>query len=185
MTEGRHVLIILVMYAMLLAPKLIGAVALPLVGQGVGRFGGAGRFGVSVLSEIVLAIIYAPILMVQQVLAVMRSLFGLQKGWVPQMRAGGRYGWIETAKFHWLETISGLVLLTGIAGGMVSVWLLPIVLSLAAAVPLSRLSGMVLPGGKMLGTDLVGRGVQIELDAIRSRAALRSRLEAPSVTPAE
>ena len=182
MTEGRHVLIILVMYAMLLAPKLVGAAVLPLTGQGMRRFGGAGRFALSMLVEIILAIIYAPILMVQQGLAVMRALLGLQKGWMPQTRAGGRYGWRVTLQFHILETLSGFLLVAGIAVGMVSVWLLPIGLSLGFAVPLSRLSGMVWRRGALLDTDMTGQGAVIEAEAQLARASLRQAL---NVHPAE
>ncbi len=142
MTETRHVLIILVMYAMLLAPKILGALALPLSGVRYEDFGGRTRFHASFLFEVVLSILYAPILMVQQMIAVFRTLLGVQKGWTPQARDGGTYGLRTLIVCHALETISGLALSAGILAGLVSVWLAPIAISLTFAVPLSALSGV-------------------------------------------
>lgn len=142
MTETRHVLIILVMYAMLLAPKILGALALPLSGVRYEDFGGRTRFLASFLFEVVLSILYAPILMVQQMIAVFRTLLGVQKGWTPQARDGGTYGLRTLIVCHALETISGFALSAGILAGLVSVWLAPIAISLTFAVPLSALSGV-------------------------------------------
>lgn len=142
MTETRHVLIILVMYAMLLAPKILGALALPLSGVRYDDFGGRTRFLASFLFEVVLSILYAPILMVQQMIAVFRTLLGVQKGWTPQARDGGTYGLRTLIVCHALETISGLALSAGILAGLVSIWLAPIAISLTFAVPLSALSGV-------------------------------------------
>ncbi|WP_170456826.1 glucans biosynthesis glucosyltransferase MdoH [Ruegeria arenilitoris] len=142
MTETRHVLIILVMYAMLLAPKILGALALPLSGVRYEDFGGRTRFLASFLFEVVLSILYAPILMVQQMIAVFRTVLGVQKGWTPQARDGGTYGRRTLIVCHALETISGFALSAGILAGLVSVWLAPIAISLTFAVPLSALSGV-------------------------------------------
>ena len=142
MTEARHVLIIVLMYAMLLAPKLMGIAALPLTGARFREFGGGGRFALSFLSEVLLSILYAPILMVQQMIAVFRTLFGLQRGWTPQTRAGGRYRLRTLAICHALETVSGAALMAGIFVGLISAWLLPIAISLVLAIPLSALSGL-------------------------------------------
>ena len=148
MTEARHVLIIVLMYAMLLAPKLLGVASLRLTGVRYRDFGGGVRFGLSFLLELLLSILYAPILMVQQMIAVFRTVLGLQKGWAPQRREGGRYGVRTVAICHALETVSGWALLVGMGMGMVSLWLLPIAVSLALAIPLSLLSGVSLRTGK-------------------------------------
>jgi len=142
MTEGRHVLIIVLMYAMLLAPKLLGVASLPLTGARFGDYGGGWRLTASFLSEIALSVLYAPILMVQQMIAVLRTFLGLQKGWQPQARDGGHYGLGTLTITHSLETISGLALWVGILAGVISPWLIPIAFSLALAVPLSALSGL-------------------------------------------
>lgn len=142
MSEPKHVLVILLIYAMLLAPKLLAAVALPLTGNRFSDYGGPLHFTLSFLSEVVLAILYAPILMVQQMIAVLRTALGLQRGWAPQARDGGSYGLRTLLSCHALETVSGLALWAGILSGNVSLWLVPIALSLVLAVPLSALSGV-------------------------------------------
>ena len=130
------------MYAMLLAPKLMGALAAVTGEVPVARFGGAGRFGGSLLAEIALSILFAPVMMVQQVVAVLRTGIGIRPMWSPQARKGGAYGPLTVLTFHALETVSGVLLLAGMAAGLVSLWLVPIAVSLGFAAPLSMLSGL-------------------------------------------
>ncbi|WP_264210053.1 glucans biosynthesis glucosyltransferase MdoH [Leisingera thetidis] len=142
MSEPKHVLVILLIYAMLLAPKMLAAAALPLTGSRFSEYGGPVHFALSFVSEVVLAILYAPILMVQQMIAVFRTALGLQRGWAPQARDGGSYSLRTLIACHALETVSGIALWAGILSGTVSLWLAPIALSLVLAVPLSALSGV-------------------------------------------
>ncbi|NIZ14837.1 glucans biosynthesis glucosyltransferase MdoH, partial [Phaeobacter sp. HF9A] len=172
----RHVAVILLIYAMLLAPKVLSVAALPLTGRRIASYGGPGRFVLSMLTEILLAILYAPILMVQQMIAVLRTLFGLQKGWSPQARTGGHYGLATLLKCHALETLSGAALWIGIAAGLVSLWLAPIALSLVLAVPLSALSSLRLPKGWM-GTAEGLKEPQINQAARHYRDLLRQNLK--------
>ncbi|MDE4172837.1 glucans biosynthesis glucosyltransferase MdoH [Phaeobacter sp. PT47_59] len=150
MSEPRHVAVILVIYAMLLAPKILAIVAVRMSGRRLSDFGGAGQFTLSFLSEILLAILYAPILMVQQMIAVFRSALRLQRGWAPQARDGGHYRLRTVALTHVLETLCGLLLSAGIVAGLVSLWLVPIAISLALAIPLSALSGLHPPASLAL-----------------------------------
>ncbi|MCV6585030.1 MAG: glucans biosynthesis glucosyltransferase MdoH [Marinibacterium sp.] len=188
MTEGRHVLIILLMYALLLTPKLLGIAAIPMAGARFAEFGGARRFSLSFLSEVALSVIYAPILMVQQMVAVFRTLLGLQKGWSPQARAGGRYSLGTLAICHALETVSGALLMAGILTGYVSPWLLPIAVSLALAIPLSALSGVTLRGmvAGWMGTREMWREPPVAQAARHYRAELKGLLDGQTrATPAE
>ena len=187
MTETRHVLIILVMYAMLLAPKLLGALALPLSGVRYSDFGGGWPFLKSFLFEVILSILYAPILMVQQMIAVFRTVLGVQKGWSPQARDGGTYGLRTLILCHALETISGAMLSVGILAGLVSVWLAPIAISLTFAVPLSALSGMSSASlRRMLGMPEDYREPSITQAARIHRAELKRLIEGKNtMTPAE
>ncbi len=189
MTEARHVLIIVLMYAMLLAPKLLGIAALPLTGARFGEFGGGWRFALSVASELVLSVVYAPILMVQQMIAVMRTFLGLQRGWSPQARNGGRYGLGTLVICHALETISGVALWAGILSGMVSPWLLPIAFSLVMAIPLSAVSGLALPTRikRWMGTREIYREPPITEAAQHYRKELKSLFDGAGdvASPAE
>ncbi len=175
MSEPRHVLVILLIYAMLLAPKLLAIVALPLTGSRFSDYGGGARFALSFISEIILAVLYAPILMVQQMIAVIRTVLGLQQGWAPQARNGGSYSWMTLMICHALETLSGLALWTGILTGMVSLWLLPIALSLTLAVPLSALSGM--PVLRRFHAWMGTREVFAEPPITRAAQTCRARLK--------
>ncbi|WP_406645299.1 glucans biosynthesis glucosyltransferase MdoH [Aliisedimentitalea scapharcae] len=179
MSEPRHVLVILLIYAMLLAPKLLAIAALPLTGTRFSELGGAGRFVISLLSEILLAVLYAPILMVQQMIAVFRTLLGLQRGWSPQARDGGEYDLRTLVQCHALETLSGLALWSGILAGVVSIWLVPIALSLVLAIPLSWLSGSGSLGrrGIWMGTREVFAEPQITRAARHYRRELKTLLD--------
>ncbi len=187
MSETRHVLIILVMYAMLLAPKVLGAAALPLSGVRYSDFGGTRRFLISFVSEVVLSILYAPILMVQQMIAVFRTTLGLQKGWSPQARDGGSYGLRTLVLCHALETVSGVALSVGILAGLVSVWLAPIAISLALAIPLSALSGVSAGAARrMVGMREDFSEPTITRSARRYRNELKRLIDGKGVvTPAE
>lgn len=185
LTEGRHVLILLLMYAMLLAPKLLGILALPMTGTRYRDLGGIGRVALSAVSEIVLSVLYAPILMVQQMIAVFRSLTGLQSGWEPQAREGGRYSLRMLVPAHALETVAGVALLSGIAMGLVTLWLLPIAISLALAIPLSAFSGWNM-GAHHMGTAETYREPQIIRAARHYRAQIKAHLDGKAArTPAE
>lgn len=185
MTEGRHVLILLLMYAMLLAPKLLGILALPMTGVRYADLGGVLRVAASALTEIILSVLYAPILMVQQMIAVFRSLTGLQSGWEPQARDGGRYPLRALALAHALETVAGVALVLGIFAGLVTWWLAPIAISLALAIPLSRLSGARLTD-RLMGTVETYREPQIIRAARHYRAELKAYLEGRAAqNPAE
>jgi membrane glycosyltransferase len=179
MSEPRHVLVILLIYAMLLAPKLLAVAALPMTGARFSEYGGGGLFSLSLMAEILLAILYAPILMVQQMIAVFRTALGLQKGWSPQARDGGSYSWRTLATCHALETVSGLILWAGIIAGVVSLWLLPIAISLVLAIPLSALSGVPLQryAKALLATREVYAEPRITRLARARRQTLRLALE--------
>ncbi|MEL6433367.1 MAG: glucans biosynthesis glucosyltransferase MdoH [Pseudomonadota bacterium] len=188
MSEGRHALVIALMYSLLLAPKLMGIVAIPLTRTRFSDYGGPLRFSMSFFSELLLSVAYAPILMVQQMIAVFRTAFGLQKGWTPQSREGGSYGLVTLLISHALETVSGIALIFGMVAGLVSLWLLPIAISLAVAVPLSALSGVSLHGAvaKWMGTREHWREPQITKAARHYRAELKASLQGQGkATPAE
>jgi membrane glycosyltransferase len=120
---------------MLLAPKLLGVAAylrdnrLPLV-----QIPG---FAAMVLTEIVLSVLMAPMLMVHQVRAVLRTMLGFDGGWVPHQ--SGRPDLWTLARFHATETLFGLVLLGLALVGHLNPWLLPVAVSLSLSVPLAAL----------------------------------------------
>lgn len=129
-------------YTMLLMPKLTATIAMGVRPRTRRDYGGWLPFLATALVEILCSILYAPVMMVQQSLAVIFALLGRSGGWSPQNRSLAGYGWMHTLRFHWVETATGLALCLGIGLGVVSLWVIPIALSLALAVPLSKLSAL-------------------------------------------
>jgi membrane glycosyltransferase len=181
----NNVFILLFMYGMLLAPKFLGATAIGRTGFSLRDLGGPVQFAFSFVTEIVVSILYAPILMVQQTLAVVRTYIGITEKWVPQARDGGRYGLWTVTKFHALETLMGAALVFGMWEGFITVWLAPIAVSLLGAVPLSTLSGVKLTAhrwtARQMGTAEVFNAPAIIRAAKRERRQLREVLEADRI----
>ena len=149
MGHGWHLLVLLLTYSMLLAPKFLGVASLPAFGVRLKDLGGTFRFTFSFLLEILLSIAYAPILMIQQMLSVLRIALGKRTDWSPQSRYGESYSLFTHLRYHLLETLSGIALLLGIYYGVVTIWLLPISLSLSLSIGLSILSGLPVGNDKL------------------------------------
>ena len=127
---------------MLLMPKVIAAGLLARRREVRKLYGGTLRFAATTLFEIVLAVLYAPILMVQQTSAVVRAIFARGSAWAPAQRTRVAYSWAVLFRFHWLEVVIGTALSSALVLGLISVWLLPVAISLTLAPVFSRLSGL-------------------------------------------
>lgn len=180
MTHIDSAVFLVVMYAMLLAPKIASAVIIAGHAKAVRLFGGRRAFAAAVLLELMLSVAYAPIMMIQQTRAVLRSISGTGQGWRPQRRAARAYPLATLIKFHWIETLIGVLLLAGLVAGLVSWWLFPIMASLALAVPLSALSAATATALR-LDNPLTLREPTIVTHARNARADLRTRIEAADI----
>ena len=91
------------------------------------------------LIETVLAGLIAPVAMLTQSAAVVSILAGRDGGWQPQRRDDGRVPLSQTARQYRAHTVIGLLL--GTASYLVSpsllLWMSPVVLGLALAIPLA------------------------------------------------
>jgi membrane glycosyltransferase len=128
---------------MLLLPKLL-ALGLVLSQRSRRRsFGGAWRLVGSALVEILFATLLAPVLMVQQSMAVVGTLLGRSVGWSGQQRCAGMQALAAVVRRYGPITLLGLVW-AGIAWmwspGLL-IWLSPVVAGMILAVPLAALSG--------------------------------------------
>jgi len=125
--------------AVLLGPKLLAYLALMLHARDRRAFGGAVRTLVGVLVETVLAGLIAPVAMLTQSGAVASILAGRDGGWQPQRRDDGAIPLGQTARQYRAHTITGLLL--GVASYLVSpsllLWMSPVVLGLALAIPMA------------------------------------------------
>ena len=185
-SQTNSLVFLLIMYSMLLTPKITGALIIAFSPKAPRVFGGRRAFLTAFGLEVTTSIAYAPVLMVQQTQAVLRSVLGRSDGWVPQRREVSRYSLRALIAFHWFETLVGLVLTIGLLAGLVSAWLIPIVASLMLAVPLSALSGLNLAqrarGGWRLDSPHTIREPGIVTRARAQRGRMHGALSATTKT---
>ncbi len=122
---------------LLLVPKLLGGIAILLnrdERRGLGLLSLTG----SILFETVIAGLMAPVVMLTQTIDVAAILLGRDSGWNPQRRNDGMIPSHEILRLYRRHTLLGLGL--GIIAWTVSLslalWMLPVVLGLALAIPL-------------------------------------------------
>ncbi len=183
MSGINGIFMLLFMYGMLMAPKIMALISLRATGLSVPDLGGRLRFAAAIVTEMVLSMAYAPVMMIQQTNAVLRTVIGVQDRWTPQRRDIDGYPLRVLAKFHALETVTGIALATGMALGAVSLWLLPIAISLVCAVPLSALSSLPIRRG--FGLSRNRAGLDIIVNANRYREHMRGRLDQDTKIAAE
>ena len=129
--------------AVLLAPKWYGSLLVMLHPRRLLAFGGPLLLPLSLLAEILLTALYAPILMLSQSRVVWLVLSGQDGGWQPQSRDDGALSLHTALRAHWVHTLVG-VMLAGVAWLLnpeLAFWLLPITAGLMLSVPLSWASG--------------------------------------------
>jgi membrane glycosyltransferase len=180
---------LVIMYAMLLTPKIAGAVIIAVTPKAARIYGGRPAFLSAFVIEVILSIAYAPIMMIQQTKAVLRAILTRSEPWAPQKRDATTYPMTTLLKFHWVETLFGMILLSGLAAGLISLWLLPIVFSLVMAVPLSALSALNIalhaPQGLRMDSPNTIREPGIITRARAARASVKDQLQAAEKLPAE
>ncbi len=187
--HANNLFILFFMYGMLLAPKFLGATAIGRTGVSLRDLGGPVQFVFSFVTEIVVSVLFAPILMVQQTLAVARTYLGFKEKWIPQSRHGARYSLLDHVKFHAAETIIGAALVFGMYEGIITLWLSPIAISLLGAVFFSYISGVKLDRfewtRRQMGTAEVFNAPSIIRAAKRERLRLKRALDEADHVPAE
>ncbi len=128
---------------LLLVPKLLGMFSV-MVHRNLRR-GCGGIFGlvVSLVLETLIAGLLAPVVMITQSIDVVAILLGRDSGWNAQRRDDGGVPLGDVVRLYRRHTILGVLL--GIGAWAVSpylaLWMLPVVLGLALAVPLASLTG--------------------------------------------
>lgn len=189
MSHIDSAIFLVIMYALLLTPKLVGAALIAARPAATRMFGGYTAFLSAFLVEVMLSVAYAPVLMIQQTKAVLRAVLTRREPWAPQDRSGAGYPLGTLIRFHWLETVIGALLSVGLVSGLVSLWLLPIAISLLMAVPLSSLSAMKIsiraPRGLRMDSPNTLREPGIVTRARTARASLKAQLLDVSKVPAE
>jgi membrane glycosyltransferase len=163
--------------ALLLLPKVLGCVAVMLHGAERRGCGGTLRLIAGVLYETLIAGLVAPVVMLTQSIDVAAILFGRDSGWNVQRRDGGAIPASETRRLYWQHTALGLVLgaVAWLVSPYLALWMLPVVLGLALAIPLALMTGRRTARSVLLRTpeettppDVVARaeGLQREWQAM-------------------
>jgi membrane glycosyltransferase len=128
--------------AVLLVPKLLSYIVLLLRSEERRGCGGILRAFLSVLMETTIAGLLAPVAMLTQSGHVSAILFGRDAGWRPQRRDDGAVPFNEVVRLYSRHTCLGLLL--GVTAWLVSpylaLWMSPVVLGLALAIPLAALT---------------------------------------------
>jgi membrane glycosyltransferase len=128
---------------LLLVPKVLGVMTIMIhrnLRRGCGGFVG---LTVSLLLETLIGGLLAPVVMLTQSVDVVAILLGRDSGWNAQRRDDGGIPLGDVVRLYRRHTILGVLL--GIGAWAVSLylalWMLPVVLGLALAVPLASLTG--------------------------------------------
>ena len=171
---------LVIMYAMLLTPKVTAAAMIAVSPAATRIFGGRSAFLTAFVIEVLLSVAYAPVMMIQQTKAVLRATFTRSEPWAPQAREAQQYPMMTLVKYHWVETFIGLILAAGLYAGLISMWLLPIAASLLTAVPLSALSALNLekraPRSLAMNSPYTLREPAIVTRAKAARAEIKNEL---------
>ncbi len=160
---------------LLLIPKLLGCLAVLLHGADRRGCGGGLRLLVSLVLETLIAGLLAPVVMLTQSVDVVAILAGRDSGWNPQRRDDGSMPLGETVRRYRRHTILGVVM--GIAAWLVSpslaLWMSPVVLGLALAIPLATLTGR--RNGALARLGLLRIPEEVQPPAVLARATSLAR----------
>ena len=140
--SGTMTDLFLISMALLMAPKVMAfwtVAASPLERR---RFGGGQNLFVSLLAETVLSTLLAPVMMFNQVRAMVSILAGRDSGWSAQTREEGRLSLAMAARFHGPDTAAGVVMGAAalLASPAVFWWMAPVIFGLVSAIPLAMLT---------------------------------------------
>ena len=134
--------IFVISMAFLIAPKVMAFGAM--LGSKAERaaFGGVRRAAAGMAVEIVLSALIAPVLMLNQIWALISIVSGGDSGWRPQAREEGRVSLEAAANRHLGDTAVGVIL--GLAAWSASphtfLWMLPVILGLVGCIPMAALT---------------------------------------------
>lgn len=139
---------------LLVLPKVAILTGAILSGR-VREFGGALRASVSVLAEILLSSLLAPLMLMYQSRAVMQVFAGRDGGWPANQRGEGRLGWGQGWQAgRWIATTgaAALLVIDRVAPGLTA-WLTPVCLPMLAAPALLTLTSRALARGLFVTPD--------------------------------
>lgn len=123
---------------MALAPKLAGVADVALTPRGIARYGGAGRFAVSVMVELAFSFLLSAITAMAVTLEMGRLLLRrAQSGWRAQARDGHGVSWSAAARAFRAQTLFGLAVTAGLlaVAPVLVLWAAPVLAGYVLAIP--------------------------------------------------
>jgi membrane glycosyltransferase len=177
----------------LFAPKLFGAAAFLRERASRGL-----RFTTlfSLVTEVILTALVAPIMMLVQSSSILQILTGRDSGWAAQARDADRVPWHLLWRFHRRHILAGILL--AVAAGAISwrllAWMSPALLGLVLAVPVSAFMGNADAGRRLARMGLLvtpeerappplAAAAGREAEALRARSAPPEGLSALLTDP--
>jgi len=158
--------------ALLLLPKFFGYLAM-LPNRATRRgFGGAVRALISMLVEILLSGLIAPVMMLIQSTSVIQIVSGRDSGWNAQRRDDGRLPLRATMRRYAWHTAFGLLLAFAAyeVSFLLFAWMTPVIVGLVLAIPLAQWSADPAAGHRMRRRKLLLTPEESEPPRILERA---------------
>ena len=175
----RFVWVFVFTMAILLAPKLLGFVAMLFDRAQRRGCGGALRAFASLLLETVLAALMAPITMYVQARGVAEVLAGRDSGWEVQRRDDGTLPWSALVRSYGGMTLLGL-LLGGLAyavSPMMVAWMSPVIAGLVLSIPIVALTSSRDAGQRLRRAGIFQIPEEVAPPPVLARAtALRAQI---------
>ena len=179
-SEAGAVWVFALTMGVLLAPKVLGYLALLMNRSERRGCGGAVRALVSILLETVLAALMAPVVMYLQSRGVAEVLAGKDSGWDAQQRDDGKISWGALVKGYGGLSLFGL--LAGVMAYLVSpalaAWMAPVVIGMALAIPVVGLTSLRRAGEWLQGLGIFSIPEERSPPSVMVRAAELRRLAA-------
>jgi membrane glycosyltransferase len=135
----------------LFLPKLLSVVLILFKGRNAAAYGGVVKLTLSVLLEILLSSLLAPIRMVFHSRFVLQNLLGRTVSWRSQEREDAQTGWGEALRYHGLDTLVASAWGAGLywLNPGYFWWVTPIIAALILSVPLSVFASRVRLGDRL------------------------------------
>jgi membrane glycosyltransferase len=142
---------------LLILPKIMGFVAMLPRRKERRGVGGPVRGFVSLLTEIIISALIAPVMMLRQCRAVVEILLGRDSGWAAQRRDGGETATADIVRQYMWPSALGAML--GIGAYAVSApllaWMLPVVAGLLLAIPIALWTAQASVGRRLRAMGLL------------------------------
>ncbi len=168
----QSAILTLFVFSLLFLPKIlavIGGILTPSIRR---SFGGALRLIFGAVFETIVSMLLAPCIMVAHTLMVLSIISGKAVGWGNQNRETDGTSWGDAFRFHAPQTVLGIVW-TFIAlkiGPTFTAWMLPILLGLLLAAPVSVWTSRTRYGKALLARKLLATPEEISVPSIMTLA---------------